>query len=120
MHAFEVPTPSHINGETAARAALQAEPRPDAVIALCDELALGVLDPAAFLGLQVPPDVSVAGMDDLPGVDAKGLSSVFVPYRPMGDLAGGILATALDGTLAQEPPPLPTSLALRHTTAARG
>lgn len=120
VHAFEVPAPSHANGETAARAALQADPRPDAIIALCDELALGVLDAAAFLGLEVPRDVSVAGIDDLPGVDAKGLSSVFVPYRPMGDLAGGILANAIDGTLTQEPPPLPTALALRHTTAARG
>src|SRR5690606_2443817 len=29
VHAFEVPKPSHANGETAARAALQADPRPD-------------------------------------------------------------------------------------------
>ncbi|HMM48134.1 MAG TPA: substrate-binding domain-containing protein [Miltoncostaeaceae bacterium] len=99
--------------------ALKAEPRPDAVIALCDELALGVLDAAGFLGLSVPRDLSVAGIDDLPGMDVAGLTSVFVPYRPLGDLAGAMLAAAIDGTPPTAPPPLPTSLTLRATCAAR-
>lgn len=119
VHAYEVPSSSRVSGESAGRAALKAEPRPDAVIALCDELALGVLDAAGFLGLSVPRDISVAGIDDLPGMDVAGLTSVFVPYRPLGDLAGAMLAAAIDGTPPTAPPPLPTSLTLRATCAAR-
>lgn len=119
VHAFEVPDSTRASGEAGARAALQETPRPDAIIALCDELAEGALDAAINLGLEVPRDVSVAGIDDLPGMEALGLTSVFVPYRPLGDLAGGILAAALDGSAPGSPPALPTSLALRGTTAAR-
>lgn len=120
VHAYEVPDTSAANGEAAARTALTADPRPDCLIALCDELARGALDAAGFLGLAVPRDVSVAGIDDLPGVEVLGLTSVFVPYRPMGDRAGGILAASLDGATPPSPDPLPTSLTLRATTAARG
>ena len=119
VHAYEVPDTMPASGEAAARSALQETARPDAVIALCDQLAQGVLAGAAALGLTVPRDVSVAGIDDLPGMDALGLTSVFVPYRPMGDLAGSILAAALDGSGPASPPPLPTSLTLRASTAPR-
>jgi DNA-binding LacI/PurR family transcriptional regulator len=119
VHAYEVPGTSSAAGEAAARTALQETPRPDAIVALCDELARGALDAASFLGLSVPRDVSIAGIDDLPGVDVLGLTSVFIPYRPMGDLAGAILAAGIDGATPASPPPLPTSLTLRSSTAPR-
>lgn len=119
VHAYEVPDATRVNGEAAARAALAETPRPDAIVAVRDELALGALDAIAFAGLEVPRDLSVAGIDDLPRSVTMHLTSVFVPYRPMGDLAGGILAAAFDGGAAQAPPPLPTSLTLRGTTAER-
>lgn len=119
VHAYEVPEPNRMNGEAAARAALGERERPDAIVAVHDELALGALDAIAFAGLEAPRDISVAGMDDLPKSASVNLTSVFVPYRPMGDLAGGILAAAFEGGAVQAPPPLPTSLTLRGSIAPR-
>jgi DNA-binding LacI/PurR family transcriptional regulator len=117
VHALISPEPHRANGEAAARAALRADPRPDAILGLSDSLALGALDAARQEGLSVPRDLSVAGLDDLPGSDVEALTTVFVPYRPMGDLAGAILASLLEGTDPGSPPPLPTSLTFRATTA---
>jgi DNA-binding LacI/PurR family transcriptional regulator len=115
VHALVVADASRAAGEVAAGAALGARPRPDAVLGLSDELALGALDAARHLGLSVPDDLAVAGIDDLPAAAAAGLTTVFVPYRPLGDLAGTILAAALEGQRPASPAPLPTSLALRAT-----
>jgi DNA-binding LacI/PurR family transcriptional regulator len=85
-------------------------------MALTDLLATGALDAAAQMGLRVPGDVSVTGIDDLPGSDARGLTTALVPYRPMGELAGGVLVARIAG----EPPPplpaLPAPLAIRTST----
>ncbi len=83
--------PTVADGETAARVALGASPRPRAILALSDLLARGAMDAARRMGLSVPRDVSIVGIDDLEGNDVIGLTSVFVPYRPMGELAGVLL-----------------------------
>jgi DNA-binding LacI/PurR family transcriptional regulator len=114
---YEAAGPARADGEVAARAALAARPRPTALLALTHRLALGALDAARGLGLEVPRDLSVAGMDDLPGTEATPLTSVFVPYLPMGELAGTLLAAVLAGRALPPAPPLPTSLAIRITTA---
>ncbi len=108
--------PTRADAEIAARVALAREPRPTAVLALNDLLARVVLDTARWIGLDVPRDLSVVGLDDLPGSDALGLTAVFVPYRPLGELAGATLSALIDGGEAEVPPPLPTSLVLRGTT----
>lgn len=107
---------SREHGEAAARAALTGEPRPTAILALHDVLAWGALDAAHRAGLRVPEDVSIAGIDDLPGSDALGLTTAFVPYQPMGDLAGMLLAALVDGKEPDVPPPFPVSLVARRTT----
>ena len=71
-------------GEALARAALSRDPRPTAVLALGDTLALSVLEVAHWMGLRVPDDVSVAGLDDLPGSDAAGLTTALVPVPLAG------------------------------------
>ena len=50
----------------AVEAMLRATPRPTAVLALTDGIALTVLEVAGILGLSVPGDLSVVGFDDLP------------------------------------------------------
>ncbi len=107
---------SQADGETAARRALRAELRPTAILALADGLALGALDAARQLGLSVPADLSVVGIDDLPGSDGVGLTTVFVPYLPMGELAGATLAALMRGDALESPPLLPTALTLRATS----
>lgn len=107
---------SREHGEAAARAALTGEPRPTAILALHDVLAWGALDAAYRAGLRVPEDVSIAGIDDLPGSEALGLTTAFVPYQPMGDLAGMLLAALIDGEQPEVPPPFPVAPVMRRTT----
>ena len=54
------------SGREMARAVLSREPRPSAIFAANNFIAIGVLHALAELGLQVPDDVAVVGFDDLP------------------------------------------------------
>jgi len=117
LHVIMAPGPERLDGEPTGRAALGLDPAPTAVLALSDPLAGEALDAAANQGLTVPHDLSVVGMDDLPGSAAVGLSTVFVPYRPMGELAGGLLLALLSAAEPPAAPPLPTELILRRTAA---
>lgn len=110
------PTPAA--GEALARAALARRPRPTALLALSDTLALSALHAAHWMGLAVPADVSVAGLDDLPGSSAVGLTSALIPYRPLGERAGDLLTAQLAGDEVAPFPHLPTALSLRRSTAA--
>jgi DNA-binding LacI/PurR family transcriptional regulator len=105
-------------GEALARAALARTPRPTALLALSDALAASALTVAHWMGLDVPRDVSVAGLDDLPDSAALGLTTALIPYRPLGERAGDVLTTALAGGGDEVPayPDLPTALSIRRTT----
>ena len=74
------------------------------------------LEVAHWMGLRVPDDVSVAGLDDLPGSDAAGLTTALVPYRSLGERAGDALMALLGGEEPATAPDLPTALAIRRTT----
>lgn len=108
--------PRDAHGEVAARQALGALPRPTAILALSDPLALGAMDAAMQMGLRVPEDVSITGLDDLPGSDLRGLTTALVPYKPMGELAGRVLLARIAGEPAPPLAPLPSPLAVRATT----
>ena len=108
--------PTRADGEAVAQVALAGRPRPTAILAPSDFLARGALDAARTLGLAVPGDLSVAGIDDLEGSDALRLTTAFVPYFPLGELAGDVLAALVEGGAPDIPPPLPTVLTLRGTT----
>ena len=113
---YEAAGPARANGEVAARVALGTRPRPTALLALTDRLAWGALDAARQLRIEVPGELSVAGIDDLTGSQALRLTSVFVPYLPMGELAGELLFALMAGEPLPPAPALPTTLAVRGTT----
>ena len=54
------------SGQEMARRALAASPRPTAVFAANNFIAIGVLQALDEMGLRVPEDVAVVGFDDLP------------------------------------------------------
>lgn len=108
--------PTEPHGEGAARRALNATPRPTALMALTDPLALGALDAAYRMGLRVPQDISITGLDGVPGAEAQGLTSALVPYRPMGELAGSVLVARIAGDPLPPLPPLPVQPTIRATT----
>lgn len=64
-----------------------AADRPTAIFCFNDQMAMGVYQAAAALGLDVPGDCSVVGVDDLEIVSAAldpGLTTIALPHREMG------------------------------------
>ncbi|HEX8603919.1 MAG TPA: LacI family DNA-binding transcriptional regulator [Pseudoduganella sp.] len=58
---------SEKSGLEAGQLLFALDPRPTAVFAANDEMALGCMNAARALGLRLPEDVSLVGFDDVPG-----------------------------------------------------
>ena len=90
-----------------------------AVIAHNDLVALGVVSGARTLGVRVPDDLSVIGIDDIPlaTASAPALTTISVPMAKAGSLA---LAALRRSTGGERPTPrtvrLPTQLVVRAST----
>ncbi|WP_419999596.1 LacI family DNA-binding transcriptional regulator [Streptomyces boninensis] len=74
-------------GHATALRILARRPLPDAVLGANDEVALGALRALRQAGLDVPREISVAGMDDLRIAEFTGLTTVSLPLYEMGSLA---------------------------------
>jgi DNA-binding LacI/PurR family transcriptional regulator len=98
----------------AAFAALRPH-RPTAILAMSDELALGVLRAATAAGLRMPEDVAVVGFDDTPAAQRAGLSSVRQPLYDKGWHAGRQVLALLAGAPI-DPVTLSTELVVRRST----
>lgn len=102
------------------RALLQQPDRPTAVFAANDRTALGLIEVAGELGLDVPGDLSVIGFDDIPEafLTARPLSTVRQPIQRLGAEAARMLVTMLAGGAPDATHlVLPTRLIPRATTA---
>ena len=84
-------------GASAFRRAWGASPRPTAVVAFSDILAVGVLDGAREAGVSVPAQLSVSGFDDLieAGWTRPALTTVRQPIVSKGRLAAEYLVEAI-------------------------
>jgi DNA-binding LacI/PurR family transcriptional regulator len=109
-------------GREAAAALLAGRPRPTAIVALSDELALGALEAAHDAGLVVPRDLSITGFDDVPAaaVTNPPLTTVRQPLRHKGVQAGRRLLDLREGRPPGRPRRLPTELVARGSTARPG
>ncbi len=109
--------PSNAPGAAAAlaRTILTAVPRPTAILAMSDQLALGVLQAASSLGLAVPGDLSVVGFDDAPVAVHTNppLTTVRQPLGEKGRLAAETLLTGAKGPMRRV---LPTELVVRESS----
>lgn len=105
-------------GRDAAAAVLATKPRPTAIVALSDELALGVIEGAQDLGLAVPEDLSVVGFDDAPAAASAtpALTTVHQPLRRKGLTAGRRLLEVQKGQPPTRSRRLPTELVVRGST----
>ena len=101
---YEVAVNSRDEGHRAALALLQATPRPTAVLAMSDELAIGALDAARELKLRVPHDLSIIGWDDLPNARASdpALTTISQSLHDQGRTCARLLITATRGDLAAD------------------
>lgn len=110
-----------VRGGVAAGEELLTRPdRPTAVFAASDEMAMGVLFAAKRLGLEIPRDLSLIGIDDHELAFTHDLTTISQPVREQGHMAGQLLLDALAGTVAAVPRVItaPTQLVVRGTTRA--
>jgi LacI family transcriptional regulator len=97
-------------------------PRPSAVFAANDSMAIGLLYACREAGMRVPEDLAVAGFDDIPIVRfiTPSLTSVRVPIAELGTCAAQRLLDVLGGKPAGRPRKvvLPTTLVVRDSCGA--
>ncbi|UZX01354.1 LacI family transcriptional regulator [Arthrobacter sp. CDRTa11] len=99
---------------------LQLEPRPTAIFAGNDAIALGVLAEARRLNIRVPADISVVGFDGTrPAQDSvPALTSVAQPLREIGRTALRIVLRQVRGEVPDSRRvELATHLVVRESTA---
>jgi LacI family transcriptional regulator len=85
-------------GLAAARTLLERPGRPDSIFCVNDQVAIGVMDAARSLGLSVPQDLGVVGVDDIwmARTAQYDLTTIVQPLEAMADALIGML-------LGQEP-----------------
>lgn len=104
-------------GAVAGGSLLARSPRPTAVVAANDLVALGVLDAAAAMGLSCPGDVSIVGFNDMPFVDrlTPSLSTVRVDVYEIGMRASRLLLSMIE-----EPQTRPETIMIGPQLMVRG
>ncbi len=91
--------------------------RPTAIVAASDEMAIGVRESARRLGLSVPGDLSVIGIDDYLLSEVLGLTTVRQDVAAQGRAAAELLLRALlDDDEPTDEVVLPTELIVREST----
>ena len=114
---FEMP-----QGYDLARQWLSAAERPDAILGVCDRVAIGAMRAAKELGIQIPGELSIIGFSDNPASSLvePPLSTIFQPAEAIGQAAIRHLLSRLSPDTAEVWPPrrelLSTRLILRGTT----
>lgn len=110
------------SGFQAAKRLFRMLPRPTAIFACNDLMALGVLHAAHDFGLRCPEDLSLVGFDNLEFCEytSPALSSVFQPDYQLGATAAGLLLDRING-LRDKPKRivLETELKIRNSVLPR-
>lgn len=112
------------SGVRTGEALMALDPRPTAVFAANDDMALGVIAAAARLGVTAPDGLSVAGFDDTALARSvwPELSTVRQPVADMAAAAADLLITGAAAPGAAGPPPhrmLGFDILMRGTTGPR-
>lgn len=106
---WECPEPDDVSE---AVGAMLAHPGLSGIVAMSDRMAIAALTHLHKRGVEVPDQMSVVGIDDIPPATAHGLTTVHQDHRAKGRAAARQLepdVTALDTSI-------PTELIIRDTT----
>ncbi len=109
-----------LSGYEKTRTLLQLRPRPTAIFASNDLIALGVLAALRESGLKSPDDISVLGFDDLEFAEfiSPALTTIAQPGYQMGAKGANILVKRIQGsTHPTERVVLATELKIRQSVA---
>jgi len=92
--------------------------RPTAVFCSSDEMAFGVISAAADLGIRIPEELSVVGIDDHEFAEPLGLTTIRQSPEEQGAFAADLLLAELEGGVTvADPAPRPHKLIIRSSTA---
>ena len=110
------------SGHEMAIHAVRKRPRPTALFAANNFIAIGVLHALAELGLRVPEDIAVVGFDDLPQAMVS-FPFLTVAAQPAAEIGRQSVAMLLDGIAhpGREPREvvLATEIVIRRSSGAR-
>ncbi|HET8614412.1 MAG TPA: LacI family DNA-binding transcriptional regulator [Actinomycetales bacterium] len=108
-------------GAVAGEELLRTTPAPTAVFVASDEMAMGVLHTAGRLGVRVPEQLSVVGVDDHEHAWVHGLTTVAQPVQHEGEQASRLLLDELARHGQHDPSTevltVPTQLVVRSSAA---
>lgn len=110
-------------GHAATDSLLHLDPRPTALFAANDAMAMGALRGLDKAGLRVPDDLALVGFDDIPTAQyvAPPLTTVRVPARKLGHRAMQCLLARIDGNPINDAPnTLDTTLVIRRSCGCAG
>ena len=95
----------------------KVKPRPTALVAMSDIIAIGAIDAARKAGVRVPEDISMVGFDDIPLASwiSPPLTTVSQPLRRKGKLAAEMLVKCIEGELEPSHHVLRTRLIVRES-----
>ena len=91
-------------GEAALGELMRLAPRPTAIVASTDVLAIGVLRGALVSGIRVPEELSVVGFDDIP-MAAFTVPALTTMRMPTAAMAAAAVALAVGGRLGEHSTP---------------
>lgn len=120
-HIVHIPCPVTLPGGYSAAVDLLGDARRTAtgIIGVCDEVAIGAVIAARRLGIQVPADLSVVGIDDHEYAEMFSLTTLQQRPHDQGAAAVDLLASHIeDPRLAPRTVSLQARLIVRSSTAA--
>jgi DNA-binding LacI/PurR family transcriptional regulator len=109
------------SGHQAATELLARHPRPTAIFAFNDRMAMGAIRCLREAGLSVPGDIAIVGFDDIPAAALADppLSTVRQPAQDMGASAARLLFERIEHNVTSPAEAvLPTELVLRASSGA--
>ena len=86
--------------------------RPDAIVAMSDQQAIGVIRAARAAGCDIPGELALTGWDDVPAAEELGLTTVAQSLRDQG------MACA-HAALGDEPAPFATAWSVVRRSSTR-
>ena len=111
---------THEGGYSGCVQLLRSPEPPSAIFCGNDVIAIGAMDAAQKMGLKVPEDVSIIGVDDIPMASWSmiSLTTIRQPIGEIGEMAAQLISEAIHADVAAAPKHhiFPTSLIVRATT----